>query len=230
MKDTWEESRRYNCQYCVWMPDTISDTGHDFDAVYAEFLATNAVMDYNDRMFLETPSLTDSVSSVPAEGESRSIDAPQSLGANYIRFDSDLGAPGMVLRVEFTGDDDADYWIAILTSGETTVEQLVAFDLEDGFSGVAELPFEGEAAAHLVVSPVYETAQGYSYEWSRADEFSYAWTANVVDPDAIVDDSAEVEGEDSSDKRGGCSTSPQPSGGWAWLGVMGLAFIGRRRR
>jgi hypothetical protein len=70
MMATWEEGLSESCQYCLWLPDAVEGAGEDFDAVYAEFLATNAVMEYDDRVWLSTPALSDDVYSLPAEGES----------------------------------------------------------------------------------------------------------------------------------------------------------------
>ena len=242
VKETWEETRPYSCQYCAWMPDIIEDVGEDFDGLMVEFLARTSVMDYRDRMYLTDAQRADNVDELPADGEANSDDRPQSLGMNIIEFDKDLGESGKALEVTFDGANSADYWIAVLARGNASLEEYVVFELDSDGDGTAQIAFEGDEPIQLVVSPVYEDAQGYSYSWSRADDFNYEWSAELVD----ITESGSSEDTGSADRlpfgddgdvadggeiKGGCNCS---TGGVAPIGMalplLGLMVAVRRRQ
>lgn len=246
VRDTWEVSQMSSCQYCLWMPDAVDRTGVDFAEVYADFMATNAVMDYRDSLWIQTPELSDEVEALPASGESDYRDRPQSLGQNFIEFDRSLGGSGKALEVTFDGENDVDYWVAILVRGDNQVEETVQFELNENMWGIATIDFPGDAAVHLVVSPVYEDAQGYYYDWTRADDFDYEWSAQIVESETEDEDEEGTEGtgdgESSGDvaegdksgevigqKGSGCACSATGSQGAGWLALM-LGFIPLARR
>lgn len=248
VKDTWWESQGSGGQYNLWMPDVIEETGHDFDEIMAGFMSKTSVMEYDDRMYITDAQRADTVSSLPADGGSTSSTRPQSLGLNFITFDGELfGDEGEALEVTFEGDSSADYWIAVLTRGNFTADDVEVFELQGGTEGTATIAVEAGVPVHLAVSPVYESAQGYYYDWSRADRFDYSWSADIVDEVAGGSEGENEEGEGSNDSpplpgeavNGGtvtsggkvgcaCSTGSARGLGWAalWLG----AVIGLRRR
>ena len=238
VRSTWEIAAGSSCQYCLWMPDVIEDLGENFDELYADFLATTAVMDYRDRLMLTDVRRTTTIQTMPVDGQAPSYGRPQSLGMNIIEFDADLGKEGKVLEVSFDGASYPDYWVAVLARGNTKVDEMVVFDIDAKGDGLAYIPFEGDAPVHFIVSPVNEDAQGYSYNWNNGEDYNYLWEARVVaESDVGIEvDSDEVQsvplGEFSmsdSPKRG-CSCAA--GGGfhrleWA-LGLGGLLFWRRR--
>ena len=248
VRDTWEVSQMTNCQYCLWMPDAVDRTGVDFAEVYAEFMATNAVMDYRDSLWIRTPELSDDVSTLPASGESDYRDRPQSLGQNFIQFDSSLGGSGKALEVTFDGENDVDYWVAVLVRGDNTVEEMVEFELNDNMWGVATIDFPGDSSIHLVVSPVDGDAQGYYYDWTSADDYDYNWSAQIVESQTPDDDDDDGNGGSDGDGNAGdvaqgdnsgevigqkgsgcaCSSTTAQAPGWLVL-MLGFLPLVRRR-
>ena len=244
---TWEAGQSMSCQYCLWMPDAIESLGYDFDELYSQFIATNAVMDYSDQVYLQSPTLTDEVDSLPASGESDYRDRPQSLGQNFIRFERGLGGSDQALEVTFEGKDSPDYWVAVLVRGNFSVEEIVVFELDADGRGTARIDFDGDSYVHLVVSPVDEDAQGYYYNWENASDFDYEWTAQIVDSDSDIDgdDDGEGGGDETdpsfsdSDESGstvvgkqgtGCACSSTGPANLGWLGLLiGLVPLARRR-
>jgi len=245
VRETWEASRTSTCQYCLWIPDAVDRAGEDFVDLYTRFIATNAVMDYNDRLWLATPTLSDEVGTLPASGESDYQDRPQSLGQNFIRFDDSLGGSGKALEVTFDGENTPDEWVAVLVRGDTEVEEMVVFALNENMWGTAQIDFPGDTNIHLVVSPIDESAQGYYYDWSNADDYDYSWSAQIVGSDSSGGDDEETGGEDGGsanfadgDKSGEvigknssactCSASSGRSAGWLVL-LLGIVPAIRRR-
>ena len=171
---------------------------------------------------------------------------PQSLGMNIIEFDAAAGRSGHELEVSFDGADGADRWVAALSVGDDTLEEYTAFELDADGSGVAWIPFDGSADAYLTVSPVYASAQGYNYDWRSADDFSYEWSAQLVeegsgDGDGDGDDTGTDEDEEGEPyvppalipedyAKTGCGCSSAPSGSMAWLALGLIGLVGRRRR
>ncbi len=234
VRGTWEYSEGEHGQYNLWMPDVIDGIEldgqtFDFDEVYEGFLAAAAVMDFDERNGYRTPNRVDTVRELPATGVEDDTDPPQSLGQAFIKFDGDLAEDGMELKVSFQGDPAADGWYAVLVRGDTSVEEMVPIPLDENYAGEATIPFEGGADLHLVVSPVLEDAQGYNYSWTRADEFTYSWEAEVFDPNAVPEDTgvAPPSAGDGEPKACGCATGGGAAG-LAWL--AGLAALAVRRR
>ena|GEM_PF-919663 len=250
VRDTWDVSRTSNCSYCLWMPDAIERTGQSFDDLYPEFIATNAVMDYEDRLWLRTPELSDEVDGLPAAGESHYSDRPQSLGQNFIKFDASLGGSGDALEITFDGDGSADSWVVVLARGEREIEEYVQMEIDGSMSGVAQIDFPGDAPIHLIVSPINEDDQGPYYNWSTPDDYDYEWSAQLVastssgddDDDDDDDDGSgssdlgsvaegDAEGEVIGRKGEGCACSSTRSGQSGWLVLMlGMVPWVRRRR
>jgi MYXO-CTERM domain-containing protein len=150
----------------------------------------------------------------------------------------------MALKVVFEGDTGADYWNVVLVRGSFEVDESVVFDLSGGFEGTATIPFDGDAPINLVVSPVYEEAQGNYYNWRNADDFDYTWSAELVEDVGGGSDDTGSAGEGPSISRGdkasessadlgtkgGCACSISKAPGLGWLGLMLAGLVGSRRR
>jgi len=234
MRATWEASQGEWCQYCLWMPDVIEDVGEDFEEVMTGFMAHTAVMDYRDRRYITDAERADRVSGLPTSGDSSPNTQPQSLGLNIIEFDRTDGRSGQDLWVTFDGDDSADDWYAVLAVGSSSVQNYVVFELDADHSGAAQIPFDGSAPAHLIVSPSDPRAKGTSYRWRNAEDYSYSWTAELVESGGTgsMGGGYEVPGSLSPvGEKGGCSTTGRtgvPVGVLLLLGLLG--FVGRRER
>jgi len=240
VRKTWEVGEGAWCQYCLWMPDVIEDVGEDFDELFADFLATTAVLDFRDRNVLTDVRRADRVTSLPNEGDVPSYGRPQSLGMNIIEFTADLGEEGKVLEVNFNGSSSPDYWVAVLVRGSNEVEEQVVFDIDERGDGMAYISFEGDRPVHLVVSPVDEDAQGYEFNWQGDVDFSYSWTARVV-AESDVGSALETDSSESQSvpigefalanepKGCSCASTQSPMRGWALVGIVCMV-LGIRRR
>jgi hypothetical protein len=245
VEKTWQRASLQSGQYNYWMPETIDDVGEEFDELYLEFMATNASMDYNESSSFYEPELTDTVSNLPDDGGDRSSDTPQSLGQNFIKFKRAAGEEGATLRVNFDGENGPD-WYAVLAKGSSSLADYVVFDLDGSGEGTAEIEFDGDYDVFLVVSPMDEDAQGYSYNWNNADEYGYSWDAELItdgsgdggddgggSDDTGSDGSGASDGGDDSSDSGfslvscGCSAGSL-AGGLSMACLLGI--LGRVRR
>jgi len=237
--ETWEYSANRTGQYNLWMPTAIDGAGEDFDEIYPGFLAVNAFMDYDESNYFYDADITESVSEYPNEGNADSDTKPQSLGQNFIRFRGSSAEDGDTLTVEFDGDDGPT-WFAILAKGSSSVDEVVEFDLDSDGAGVASIVMDGYQDVFLVVSPMDDDAVGYSYDWSRADDWDYNWSAYLND-DLGQDDASDgsSSGGDGGSSGGGkdkgrdnplcgCS-STRGSGLFGWF-ALGLGAVLMRRR
>jgi len=245
VKQTWLESQGSFGQYDQWMPDIIEATGYDFDEIMADFMSKTAVMEYDDRMYITDAVRAETVSSLPADGTPGTSERPQSLGMNFITFEGALFDAGQALQVTFSGDERADYWIAVLTRGAFVADDVEVFELSGGIEGTATISVEAGTPVHLTVAPVYEAAQGYYYNWRNADSFDYSWSAEIVadfvdDPDDTTGDDGSAgtpspgdvsAGSVSAGSKVGCSCAAAPgAGSLGWLGIVLAGLVGARRR
>ncbi len=241
VQDTWEEIAGSSGYYSEWMPDVLEDLGLDFDEVWQGFMATTAFMDFRESNYYMDPRGVESYRTLPASGTEPS-DAAQSLGMNYFSFDADLGGEGQYLQIDFLSLEDIDWNVVLATGSGNDLYNHVALNVVDG-QGSAWIPFTGEDDAMLIVSPKDKEAQGPYYNWERADEYAYDWSACVVDRVTKVPCGEYVPGgEDTGDTgdgnaddlpeepKGGCSCSAGAGGAGAGLWLLGLVPWLRRRR
>ena len=214
VQDIWNNSRHEAGSYAYWMPDAIDDIrGEQFDELYPEFLGVMAVRAFEERSWFSNAERVASVSSLPDSGESRSGTAPQSLGANFITVDRDLGSDGQHLHVRFAGDDSPDEWTAVLVAGNATRADMVELDVDrDGF-GESSIPFGGTFDIHFVVSPIENRAQGPYYEWSSADQYAYTWEMVIANTDNPDEAWASSGGDGGGDDGGGDDGGGSDDGG-----------------
>jgi len=241
---TWELVDGNNGQYDYWMPDVLADLGYDFDALFQGFMAATAFMDFDEPQAFYDPSVSDTVTSLPFTGN-QDRDAPQSLGLNYFKIQPQAGASGKLLHVDFSGDDSVEWNVVLATGDSSSLADYAAVPVSGG-SGDGAIAFDGDKTAFLVVSPKDVGAQGYSYRWTSADDFSFDFTLCLVDSadtvscTAVADTGGDSGGDSGGDppvtggsdspKGCGCASGgAAPAMGLAWsLGLLGLAL--RRRR
>lgn len=213
--------------YDYWMPEVVEDLGLDFDEVWTGFMAANAVMAYTEREDFPEAERTDEVSELPADGDEADRYTPQSMGMAFVTFDDDLGDEGELLEVEINGENGPE-WHAVLVRGDDSIAEVVVFEIDqENGRGTASIPFDGETDLHLVVSPIDEDAQGYSYRWDRADDYGFEWEARVVEAPE-----PEPPADESDEDQGGavCACATGPVGVPLSAALLGLVVVARRRR
>jgi len=234
--DTWKEARTNAFStrgYDYWMPDVINDTGLDWDEVWTGFLAAVSVMDFDQRGSFPRTPLLDTITALPAEGSDDGRSTPQSLGANYIRFDEGSVPAGTEIEVTVQGVE-GPVWYGVLVRGSQSREEVVRIDFDENGLGTARIVMDGESPVTLAVSPMDEQAQGYSYRWTNADTYAYTWSAVPVVPDDGGDTGAPVadDTDAADDEKGGlfagCASVGAAPGGA--LALLALGLVGLRRR
>jgi hypothetical protein len=232
VQDTWDlaydrafETRGYD----YWMPDVIEDAGLDFEEVWTGYMATNAVMAYAERDEFPEAERTDIIDELPAEGDESSRYTPQSLGMAFVTFESDIGDEGDVLEVSINGENGPQ-WYAVLVRGEDEVEEVVAFDVDPEHArGSARITLDGRTDVHLVVSPVDEDAQGYTYRWDRADEYGFSWDAERIDAEDL-EEAPPADDADEDEAGVACGCTAGPASVPLSAALLGLVVVARRRR
>ncbi len=228
----WEEAlSSQGMLYRLWMPDVIEDLGYDFDELYEGFMAVAAVMDFEEAAYYNQPELRATVNELPSAGDAPGSTAPQSLGQNFIKFSGSLAAENSVLEVSFDGQDGVE-WYAVLAKGEeNALSEYVAFDIDADGVGIAQIDFSDGEDVYLVLSPKDDDAVGSyvdygGYDWARAEDFSYEWSAELVDL-TPVEETPEAGGSGEEGAAAcGCSASTGAlSLGW----LVGLVGLMRRR-
>lgn len=234
--DTWKEARTEAFEtrgYDYWMPDVIADMGLDWDEVWTGFLAALSVMDFEQRGSFPRTPLLDTVTALPAEGGDDGRSTPQSLGANFIRFDEESVPAGTEIEVTVQGVE-GPVWYGVLVRGNQSRDEVVPLVFDENGLGTARIVMDGSTPVTLAVSPMDADAQGYSYRWTNADTYAYTWSAAPVEAAGEGDTGAPADRNtaDAEDEKGGllagCSAAGGPPAGA--LGLLALGFVGLRRR
>jgi MYXO-CTERM domain-containing protein len=231
VKETWENAARESGTYTYGADNMVEDLGLDWDEVYRDFTARNTVMDYQQQRNFPDIEITQTVKSLPAEGES-DRDAPQGYGQNYIKIEGGAGEGDLV--VDVTCDDNPDILVQLVEVTDA-VERVEWTETASG-KGSVTLEGYGGKDVWLVLSPLKYSTQStaYDYQWTAKVEKSEGG-GNGADDTAGVDDTG-ADGRRAGggdDDEGvfigacGCGTGAQP------LGLAALAaagFLARRRR
>jgi len=225
VRQTWAATEGSHAQYSTTLEDLSEELDFDWDEAYAGFMATNAVMDYDDRQYYPPLDIERTVGSLPTDGDSSSGTTPESYGQNYIRFDTDEASEDEPdLWIEFEGDEDGEWIVLLLGTEDDEVVETVSMELEDG-EGEARLADFGDFdRAYMVVSPTRRSMGA----------FEYSWTAETVAPEPEADDDDDGDDDDGKLLMGeGCECSqtdaPSPAGLLA-AAALSLAVAVRRRR
>jgi uncharacterized protein (TIGR03382 family) len=82
---------------------------------------------------------------------------------------------------------------------------------------------------HLVVSPVDEDAQGYTYRWDRADEYGFSWDAERIDAEDL-EEAPPADDADEDEAGVACGCTAGPASVPLSAALLGLVVVARRRR
>ncbi len=181
IREIWELSNSVSgSDYSLYLPTALESLGYDWDELYTAFVAANAVMDYDEQELYPQVLLRDEVTRLPASGSSGGR-LPQSLGQDFVRFDHSTAEDDRLLEVEFDGQSGVD-WFAILVSTEDQhVVETVNIEVDSDGEGTGSIAW-ADGDSYLVISPWDSDAFGYAYDWDRAGDWSYSWSADIVEP------------------------------------------------
>ncbi len=133
----------------------------------------------------------------------------------------------------------------LVSTEDRQVVDATRIELDADHAGEGWIEFQG-GDVYLVVAPWDHTAQGYHYNWDRAESWSYTWNAELTDgtdpedpedPDDTGYDKVEdlpdrPNGEDDPGGVGmpgcGCASGGAAPAG-ALLGLLGVLGVARRR-
>ncbi|MFT5684589.1 MAG: hypothetical protein ACI8RZ_005530 [Myxococcota bacterium] len=231
VQQIWELGWNHNSTYYgLWMPDLIEEAGYDFDVLYPEFMATAVTADFAEPLYFAQPVMRAEIDELPSAGSAPSTNAPQSLGQNFIRFESDLGTDDQALEITFDGQDGVEWYAVLVRGQENVLSDYISIELDSDGAGSGQINFPaGDDDIYLVVSPKDSSAVGSDYDWVRAEEFEYEWTAAFVEAEPVEETPGTGTGSGGEDGGIACGCS---AGGGAlslsWL--IGLVAFARRRR
>ncbi len=199
VEDLWREARGDSSSYGLWLPDAIEARGYDFEDTLADFMAVYSVLDYEEPRNFQDANVVERVRELPASGASETRTAPQSIGQNYIRFESDVLEAGQFLHVSLEMDDSPSSWVVILVEGTSSVERMERVDINRDGLGYGVIEVSGDHDVYLVVSPIERSAQGSRYNWNDPDTFDYAWEAQLAETSEPIEETGGADGADGGD-------------------------------
>lgn len=208
--------------------------GLDLMRVWGDFLAHNAVWDYQDRqLYLSVldqydnwytdESLAGTCSGAGMESWSSAREnLPQNLGANYVVISEPLEG---VLRFELEGQ-------ARGSSDSLAEWEVRVVPVVDGSWEYVDVPVEGGVASwssdgSVQYDAVYVAIGAWAATTYDDETFDYSYRLWV---EGAFGDTGAIE-DTGSEKPGGCGCAgPAAGAGLAWLGLLGLGAAARRRR
>jgi len=203
VEDLWREARGDSSSYGLWLPDAIEARGYDFEDTLADFMAVYSVLDYAEPRNFQDANVVERVRELPASGASETRTAPQSIGQNYIRFESDVLEAGQFLHVSLEMDDSASSWVVVLVEGTNSVQQMERVDIDRDGLGYGVIEVSGDHDVYLIVSPIERSAQGSRYNWNDPDTFAYAWEAQLAETSEPIEEPGGSDGGDGSEGSDG---------------------------
>ena len=224
VRGTWEYLLTHSPGIAT-MPEVLPDLGVDFDQTYEGFLATAAVMDFDDHDWFYPVTLTQDMTELPHTG-TPSGSLPEGLGQNFFKIDRTTNPDAKDLQVVFTSEEDVDWYVVLATTSDSSTVSDYAAATKDEKTGawVAQLPWDGEDDAYMTVSPNTESVTR-SYE--------YKYTVSLLDPPPPVDTGdtglgATGQGQSDTDEKGSvCASAGGPSS--FLLAALSLRATRRRR-
>jgi MYXO-CTERM domain-containing protein len=228
VKQIWElGSEQRTNGYDYTQEEALTEAGVDFQAAYLDFIARTSVMDYEDHRALSayaSVAMSDTIDSLPAEGESESRTEPEGYGQNFYTFDAGMGDG--TLRVTFEGEDAVEWGIVLAENDGRAVTRSVSVVTEGGV-GTLDLTGYGDEEVVLVVSPLTDADRGRSYTWS-AELVAEADAGEGDDTD--TDDDGLSDGGEEVKLGGSCGCASSTAAGSAWVAAGALALVLARRR
>jgi MYXO-CTERM domain-containing protein len=228
VKQIWElGSEQRTNGYDYTQEEALTEAGADFQAAYLDFIARTSVMDYEDHRALSayaSVAMSDTIDSLPAEGESESRTEPEGYGQNFYTFDAGMGDG--TLRVTFEGEDAVEWGIVLAENDGRAVTRSVSVVTEGGV-GTLDLTGYGDEEVVLVVSPLTDADRGRSYTWS-AELVAEADAGGGDDTD--TDDDGLSDGGEEVKLGGSCGCASSTAAGSAWVAAGALALVLARRR
>ena len=231
---TWEDARKDHGQYNKSAHEMVDDLNVDWDTVYADWIARNTVMDYDQQRYFPEIAIHDQVRALPNDGSSDRSDEPEGYGQNYIFINGGLGTGDLV--VHFTGNDKVEWSVQLVEVENSRVSRVAAMVGTNG-AGDITLTGYGDNDVYLVVSPLTADDSGYDYEWSAElisvdpPDTGSGDTANPGDP--AGDGNGDGSGNDGLDLStgAGCGCTTGGSDGAAVAGgLLAMGAIARRRK
>jgi len=224
VRGTWEYLLTHSPGIAT-MPEVLNDMDVGFDQTYEGYLATSAVMDFDDHDWFYPVTLTQDMTELPHTGTPNGS-LPEGLGLNFFKIDRATNPDGKDLQVTFTSDEDVDWYVVLATTSdsETVSDYVAATKDEKTGAWTAQLPWDGEGDAYMTVSPNSETL---------THEYEYKYTVALLDPPPPADTGDTGSGatseapSDEHEKGGICASA---GGSPASLLLAALSLLAARRR
>jgi MYXO-CTERM domain-containing protein len=227
VESLWDYATSHGNQYDLWIGEILEDKGYDWGEVYDGFIATNAVMAYDEQAYFTAVEREDSVNSFPASGGNSGNDKPEGYGQNYIRIKT-RGATDEApdLKLNFDGADSVEWSVQLVGELDDDVAQVVKVEISEGSGEGVFRDFGDYDRIWLVLSPLTTKEKAYNYTWDL-DVFE-AEPGPVDTGDSGGSDKGTVNGE-----VGGCACIMAPGTPHkAWFPaalLLVLPWIRRRR-
>ena len=223
VEELWRYSSNNGTQYDLWIGEVLEAKGEDWGELYDHFIATNAVMDYEEQAYFTAVNRADSVKSFPASGGNSSNDKPEGYGQNYIRIKTGSAtAEAPDLQVNFGGAENVEWSVQLVGEIDDAIADIVKMDVVEGSGEAVVRNFGDYDLVWMVVSPLTKKEKAYNYEWTM-DTFA----ADPIDP-IDTGSGGSVDGE-----VGGCAcdtAQPLRKAHWVALLLVGLLPLMRRQR
>ncbi len=232
----WEWASDNGSYYDVNVQDMADGIGVDFEAVYPDFVARNAAVEYDEQRYWTPVAEVDEVDALPAGGGSASRTAPGGYGQNYIRFEGNAGDGESTLKVAFQSDESTDWLVELIeVNSNSVLRTAVATGRND--VGVSLASF-GDKDVLLAVSPLkHNNNTEYTYSWEATLEEAAVTDPGGTDPGGTdpggTDPTGDDEGTGSFSTKGttacGCASGNGAPTGVA-AAALALALAIRRKR
>ncbi len=227
IREIWENASRARGNDAIDIDDMMKDIDIDWEDAFVDFSARNTVMDYAHHEVIPEVRLTDTVTTLPAEGESARSTKPEGHGQNYIKFGKGLGDG--TLTIDFTGDPGADWSVQLVEASRSAVERSVVQHIEGG-EGTISMQDVGNKDVFLVVSPLEDSENGYSYSWSASLDTSGATGDTGATQDTGRADGDSDENKISIGQSCACASGSEVPTSALLFGALAGVLGARRRR
>ena len=133
IEELWRYAVNNGNQYDLWIGDVLSDKGYDWNEIYDDFVATNSVMDYQERNYFRDVSKVDTVNEFPANGGNSGSTKPEGYGQNYIRIRTkNASSDTPDLSLQFDGAENVDWSVQLVGELDGVIAKRTKLDVVDG--------------------------------------------------------------------------------------------------